>query len=99
MPDERFEFFKDYDSKLSDSSRSGETFVDPDREYPIESRCCITGEAVKHSFCRYPDSELCTLMVMSRETMVRLARKGGSLSDAFERVIQLRRQREKRKRK
>ena len=98
MPKEKLEFFKDYDNKLSESSRRpGETFVDTDREYPIESHCCITGEEVKHSFCRYPDSELRTLMVMSRDTMVRLTRKGGGLSDAFERVIQLRRQREKQK--
>ncbi len=37
--------------------------------------------------------------VKSRETMVELARNGGSLSEAFERVLPLRRQRERRERK
>lgn len=86
-------FYADYArEEFEDQS----TFVDSEREFPMEGRCCITGEEVKHSFCRYPDTGRGTMMVMSREAMVRLARKGGSLAEEFDRVITLRRKQEAR---
>ena len=97
MPDEEREFYAEYDGDTDDAEVEV-SFIDSDREYPIETRCCITGEEVKHSFCRYPDVEHGTMMVMSHEAMLRLSRKGKSLSEEFERVLSLRREQEKRNR-
>ena len=88
---------KDYYSGYDQEKVEGvaeSSFVDTDREYPIEGRCCISGEEVKHSFCRYPDTARGTMMVMTRDAMIRLSRNGGSLADKFERVISLRRKQE-----
>lgn len=69
--------------------------IDSEREYPLEPRCCITGDTVKHSFCRYPDPVMGTMMVMSHESMLRFSRKGNSLAEAFDHVLILRRTQEK----
>ena len=61
------------------------------REYPLETRCCITGEKVKQSFCRYPDPDQGTMMVMSRETMLKYSREGQSLSSTFDQIKRMRR--------
>ena len=90
MP-EQDDFYADYDADPPQEVASSSSFVDTDREYPIERRCCITGEEVPHSFCRYPDAERGTMMVMSRESMLRYSRKGQSLTAEFERVLKLRR--------
>ena len=95
MPEETKDFFADYDAEPVGEPEPT-SFIDSDREYPIEPRCCITGDEVKHSYCRYPDPALGTMMVMSRESMIRYSRKGGSLSAEFERVLELRRKKEKR---
>jgi len=87
------DFFSGYDQEEVEGTAEG-SFVDTDRVYPIEGRCCVSGDEVKHSFCRYPDTERGTMMVISRETMIRLARHGGSLAEQFERVIGLRRKQE-----
>ena len=84
-------FYADYGSEPAEDVSSSRSFVDTDREYPIERRCCITGEEVKHSFCRYPDPGRDTMMVMSRGSMLRYSRKGMSLTAEFERVLKLRR--------
>lgn len=89
------DFFEGYDKEEVAGVAEG-SFVDTEREYPIEGKCCISGEDVKHSFCRYPDTDRGTMMVMTREAMIRLSRNGGSLSEAFERVIMLRRKKEAR---
>lgn len=91
MPDDKKEYDADYDIEPVEEVVASESFIDSDREFPVETRCCVTGEEVKHSFCRYPDNERGAMMVMSRETMLRFSRKGRSLTEEFERVLQLRR--------
>ena len=87
------DFYSGYDQEKVEGVAES-SFADTEREYPIESRCCISGDEVKHSFCRYPDTARGTMMVMTRETMIRLSRNGGSLADKFESVISLRRKQE-----
>ncbi len=97
MPDGKKDFFAEYNLENTEDTHSATTFIDSDREYPVETRCCITGEVVKHGFCRYPDPSQGTMMVMSRESMIRFSRQGKSLSEEFDRVLGLRRKQEKRK--
>lgn len=91
------QFYTDYklpaDNESEVGSKSG-SLLDGDFEFPLETHCCVTGEEVKHSFCRYPDPELSTMMVMAHETMLRFSRPGESLSEKFERVLRLRRKHE-----
>ena len=94
MAKEEAEFFSDY-QEGNDDLAPAETLTDTEREFPLESRCCITGEDVKHSYCRYPDPQQETMMVMSRETMLKYSRKGFSLSDTFANVLEMRRSHEK----
>ena len=98
MEETKFEGFdSDYDKEPIDESDAS-NFVDSDREYPIENRCCITGEDVRHSFCRYPDPVRGTMMVMAHPVMLAFSRRGQSLSSEFERVIEARRKQEARRR-
>ena len=83
-------FFSDYQA-YNEGIEQPDNPVDAEREYPLEKRCCITGEEVKSSFCRYPDSSQGTMMVMSRETMLEYSRDGLSLSDTFEQILLMRR--------
>jgi hypothetical protein len=94
MAKEEAEFFSDY-QEGNDDLAPAETLTDTEREFPLESRCCITGEDVKHSYCRYPDPQQETMMVMSRQTMLKYSRKGMSLSDTFAHVLEMRRTHEK----
>ena len=87
----------DYDSEAVPEIESNSSY-DTDREYPIEKRCCVTGEPTKHSFCRYPDGDRGTMMVLSREVMLEYSGRGRSLSEEFERVLGLRRKKESRSR-
>ena len=91
-------FYKGYASDAADQPETTSTLVDSERDYPIEGRCCITGDEVDHSYCRYPDTTQGTMMVMSHQTMLQYSRQNQSLSVEFERVLELRRQQEKRKR-
>ena len=86
-------FDSDYDQEAVPEVESNSSY-DPEREYPIEKRCCVTGEAVKHSFCRYPDADRGTMMVLSKEVMLAYTQNGQSLSNEFERVLGLRRKKE-----
>ncbi|MDA0748762.1 MAG: hypothetical protein O2954_19770 [bacterium] len=98
MAEREKNFFSDYESGIADDQgTSSGSYVDNERDYPIESRCCISGDDVKHSYCRHPDSIQGTMMVMSRESMLRFVRPGKSLSEEFERVLELRRKSENRK--
>ena len=90
---EELEIYSDY-QEGNEELEPSESLVDSEREYPLESRCCISGETVKHSYCRYPDPEQGTMMVMSRESMLKYSRKGFSLSEVFEQVLTMRRQHE-----
>ena len=96
MANESGEFYAGYATEDGDGGEAAVSYIDSDRENPIETRCCITGEEVKHGFCRYPDPEIGTMMVMSRDSMIRFSRKGRSLPEEFERVLALRRKKEKR---
>ncbi len=90
-------FDKDYDQEVVTDTQTGGNFIDSDREYPIETRCCITGEVTKHSFCRYPDPVRGTMMVMAHDVMLAYSREGESLTAGFERVLGSRRKLESRK--
>jgi hypothetical protein len=97
MADESKEYDSDYESGATEGTETTGTLVDSERDYPIETRCCITGDEVKHSFCRYPDAVQGTMMVLSHEMMLHYSRKGQSLSVEFNRVLGLRRKQEKRR--
>ena len=45
---------------------------DPGTQHELvpEKTCCITGEPVESSFCRFPDYRNGTLMVMSKKMMI-----------------------------
>lgn len=90
-------FDKDYDQEAVPEVESNSSY-DTEREFPIEKRCCVTGEPVKHSFCRYPDADRGTMMVLSKPVMLEYSQRGRSLSNEFERVLELRRKQEARKR-
>ena len=49
------------------------------RELEVEDTCCITGEEVPASFCRFPDYRQNTLMVMSRKAGLEHLRKGTTI--------------------
>ena len=49
------------------------------RELEVEDTCCITGEEVPASFCRFPDYRQITLMVMSRKAGLEHLRKGTTI--------------------
>ena len=49
------------------------------RELDVEHKCCITGEKVANSFCRFPDYTTGTMMVMSKKAMIEHLRAGASL--------------------
>lgn len=74
------------EDRPSGAERSGEEEAtdfsfDPgsQREFEVENTCCITGEKVKASFCRFPDFRKGTLMVMSRKAMIEHLRAGTTL--------------------
>ena len=89
-------FDKEYDLEAVPEVESNSSY-DTEREFPIEKRCCVTGEAVKHSFCRYPDADRGTMMVLSKSVMLCYSQRGRSLSVEFERVLESRRKQEARK--
>ena len=89
-------FDKEYDLEAVPEVESNSSY-DTEREFPIEKRCCVTGGAVKHSFCRYPDADRGTMMVLSKEVMLEYSQRGRSLSVEFERVLEARRKQEAKK--
>ena len=56
------------------------------RELEVEDTCCITGEEVKASFCRFPDYRQNTQMVMSKKTALEHLRKGTTI-EVFKEVL------------
>ena len=60
-------------------------------ELELEENCCLTGDPVPASFCRFPDYRQGTMMVMSRETMLKYSREGQSLSSTFDQIKRMRR--------
>jgi hypothetical protein len=58
------------------------------REFEVETTCCVTGEKVGFSFCRFPDFRKGTLMVMSRAAMIEHLRANTSLQKFREVLVQ-----------
>ena len=56
------------------------------RELEVEDVCCLTGEAVTASFCRFPDYRRGTMMVMSKKAMIENLRAGTTL-EKFREVL------------
>ena len=67
---------------------SGDFSFDPGTqiELEVEETCCITGEAVESSFCRFPDYHNGTLLVMSKGEALKHLRAGTSL-EVFREVL------------
>lgn len=57
-------------------------------ELKIEDTCCVTGEDVGFSFCRFPDYKNGTLMVMSKSAMLEHLRAGDSIAKFKEVLVQ-----------
>ena len=55
-------------------------------ELEAEDTCCVTGEPVESSFCRFPDYIRGTLLVMSRKEMLKHLRAGTSVA-TFKEVL------------
>jgi hypothetical protein len=55
-------------------------------ELEVEDICCVTGESVSSSFCRFPDYVRGTLMVMSRKLALEHLRQGTSI-EKFKEVL------------
>ena len=56
------------------------------RELEVEDVCCITGEEVPASFCRFPDYRRGTMMVMSKKHAIEHLRKGTTI-EKFREVL------------
>lgn len=57
-------------------------------ELEVEDICCITGEAVEASFCRFPDYRRGTLMVMSKKVMIEHLRAGTTIQKFKEVLVE-----------
>jgi hypothetical protein len=57
-------------------------------ELEIETVCCVTGEPVVSSFCRFPDYVRGTMMVMSKKAMLEYLRTGTSIRKFKEVLVQ-----------
>lgn len=88
------QIYKDYEETNSGLEHTTSQF-DTEQEAPVEKFCCVTGEDVKSSFCRYPDPDQETMMVMSKAVVFQYSRNRGSLAEVFEQVLALRRKQEK----
>ena len=55
-------------------------------ELEMEDTCCVTGEPVEFSFCRFPDYKKGTMMVMSKSVMLEHLRAGDSIA-TFKKVL------------
>lgn len=65
----------------SEEDESTDFSFDPrrHRELEVEDTCCITGEEVTASFCRFPDYRRGTLLVMSKKAMIDNLRDGTTI--------------------
>lgn len=75
-------------TKDRDDDESTDFSFDPgsSRELDVEDVCCVTGEEVKASFCRFPDYRRGTMLVMSKKAMIQHLRTGTTL-DKFKEVL------------
>ena len=51
-----------------------------------EETCCVTGEPIESTFCRFPDYRRGTLMVMSKKAMLEHLRADTTI-DKFKEVL------------
>ena len=58
-------------------------------ELELEETCCLTGEPVPASFCRFPDYRQGTMMVMARKAMLEHLRDGTTI-ETFKQVLEKR---------
>ena len=74
----------------SDDEETTEYTFDPGtlRELEVEETCCVTGEPVESSFCRFPDYRNGTLMVMSKKVMIEQLRNDTSIQKFKEILVQ-----------
>lgn len=75
-------------SKDQDDDDSTDFSFDPgtQRELDAEDVCCVTGDEVPSSFCRFPDWRKGTLLVMSKVTMIENLRNGTTI-EKFKEVL------------
>ena len=57
-------------------------------ELEIEDTCCVTGEPVEASFCRFPDYVRGTMMVMSKKAMLEHLRAGTTIQKFKEVLVE-----------
>lgn len=76
---------KSTNSRDDDSTDFG---FDPgsQRELEVEDTCCVSGDEVSSSFCRFPDYRRGTMMVMSKGIALQQLRKGTTL-ETFRKVL------------
>ncbi len=76
---------KSTNSRDDDSTDFG---FDPgsQRELEVEDTCCVSGDEVSSSFCRFPDYRRGTMMVMSKGVALQQLRKGTTL-ETFRKVL------------
>jgi hypothetical protein len=80
---------KEAESKSTKSEEESTDFsFDPGSqvELEVEVTCCLTGEDVPYSFCRFPDYVRGTMMVMTKASMLAHLRAGDSVSQ-FKQVL------------
>lgn len=75
-------------SSKDDDDESTDFSFDPgsQRELEVEDVCCVTGEEVKASFCRFPDYRRGTMLVMCKKSMIEHLRAGTTL-EKFKEVL------------
>ena len=75
-------------SKDQDDADSTDFSFDPgtQRELDAEDVCCVTGDEVTSSFCRFPDWRKGTLLVMSKAAMIENLRNGTTI-EKFKEVL------------
>ncbi len=77
-------------AQSNEEEESTDFSFDPGSQLELEPEdtCCVTGEAVKSSFCRFPDYRRGTLMVMSRNAMLAHLRAGTTVRQFKEVLVE-----------
>ena len=75
-------------SRSASDEESTDFLFDPGSqiELEVEETCCVTGEPVEFTFCRFPDYRRGTLLVMSKKAMHEHLRAGTSI-EKFKEVL------------
>jgi hypothetical protein len=74
--------------KSSRDDESTDFGFDPgsQRELEVEDTCCVSGDEVPSSFCRFPDYRRGSMMVMSKTIAIEQLRKGTTL-ETFKEIL------------